>query len=98
MCRDWLLTGKLISRRNVEEERDGGDVPSGTLGAGHALAQVRAAHPGSTLGPRHGVPGEGPRAPSGQRGGGEHSSRGCFPSTSLNRGAGGGLVDGSRAS
>jgi len=40
---------------------------------------VRAAHSGSARAPGHGVPGEGPDSPSGQRGGGEHPARRRLP-------------------
>ena len=86
----WLLTGKLVFE---------GASPMEVMfhhahtAAAQAVDPGRAAHPGSARGPDHGVPGEGPGAPSGQRGGREHPARrgppGNRPGPSSERSAGG---------
>ena len=85
----WLLTGKLIfeGRTVVEVMFHHAHTPPP-----QTLDQVRAAHPGSARGPDHGVPGEGPGPPSGQRGGGEHPARCRLPGIGLDGRAGGALV------
>ncbi len=74
------------------KERRGGDVPSRPHAAAETLDQVRAPHPGSARGTDYGVPGEGPGAPSCQRGGGEHPARRRAPGIALDRGASGAVV------
>ena len=85
----WLLTGKMVFEGEnamqvmIQHAQTAPKRPSHRVGA---------AYPGCARGAGHGVPGEGPGAPSGQRGGRERPARRRLPGITLDRRASGAVV------